>query len=488
MAYCASNVIKALCCLILSAGSRICAAESDVIIKKEMDDSMNIQSLLQEYIEDSGAVGASVAIIDNGKISFYSHGKMSVDGIDLISENTVFEIGSVTKVFTALLLADMTAKGEAQLDDAIEMYLPDIQVPERDGKKITLRHLACHTSGMPRAPDGFFSKDLSNPYADISVDDLYTCLSRCSLRAAPGEQFEYSNFGMSLVGHILSVKANKGYEQLISERVSAVLGMKHTGICPTAEMQEVFATGHHLRQPVGNWDFTPSAVGCGGLRSNIKDMVNFLAANMDGSQSPIHALLSQCHQQQHSPTPGFGVGLGWMLSTSNQAELVWHNGGTGGFRSYIGFNPKLKKGVVILSNSTEDWPDEFGLVVLDPDYKRPAIDSSLANDPKYLNQFVGSYTVTIPGDLPKQELTISVYGKLLEIVLPGGEVGVLYPESPGIFGIKGFPDGKVLFSFDEAGCISKVEARLKSNETLLWDAVPVKVESVNEEVRQTVSS
>lgn len=109
-----------------------------------------------------------------------------------------------------------------------------------------------------------------------------------------------------------------------------------------------------------------------------------------------------------------------MLSTSNQAELIWHNGGTEGFRSYIGFHPKLKKGVVILSNSTEDWPDEFGLLVLDPDYKRPAIDKSLANDPEYLSRFAESFKATIPGGLPEQELTISVFGKRLASALSGG--------------------------------------------------------------------
>ena len=170
--------------------------------------------------------------------------------------------------------------------------------------------------------------------------------------------------------------------------------------------------------------------------------------------------------------PGFSVGLGWMLSTSNQAELVWHNGGTGGFRSYIGFNPKLQKGVVILSNSTEDWPDEFGLLVLDPDYKRPTVDKSLANNPEYLNLFAGSYTATLPGGLPDQELTITVFGKLLTSMLSGGEVGMLYPESRGVFGVKGFPDGKVYFSFDEQENISKVQARLLSNGLVLWEAVP----------------
>lgn len=443
----------------------------DQTILSLVGNHMDIQALIKEYIEDSGAVGAAAAIIDNGKISFYTYGKKSVNADDLISEDTIFEIGSVTKVFTTLLLADMVAKGEVQLDDPVEMYLPGVKIPELDGKKITLRHLASHTSGIPRMPDNFAPKDPSNPYQDYTIERLFEYLESCTLAKPPGESFEYSNIGMGLLGHILSIRSGKSYEERVKDLICRKLNMPKTVISLSNEMAAVFASGHHLATEVSYWDI-PGLAGAGALRSNIRDMANFLAANMD-SKSPIHTLLSQCHQQQYAPMPGFAVGLGWMFSSSNQADLIWHNGGTGGFRSYLGFNPKLQKGIVILSNSTEDWPDELGLVVLDPDYKRPAIDKSLANNPEYLNQFAGSYTATLPGDLPNQELTISVFGKLLASLLSGGEVGMLYPESYGVFGVKGFPDGKVIFKVDDAGKIVGVEARLVSNGTLLWEAVPV---------------
>ena len=466
------HMMKTLCCLALVTGLGARADESIVMGKEEMNNSMNIKHLLQEYIEDSGAVGASIAIIDNGEVTFYTYGKKSVSGNELISEDTIFEIGSVTKVFTAFLLADMAAKGEVQLDDPIEMYLSGVKIPEFEGKKITLRHLATHTSGIPRMPDNFAPQDPSNPYKDYTVERLYEYLGSCTLTRLPGESFEYSNIGMGLLGHILSIQSGKSYEEMVQDVISSKLNMPSTSITPTREMALNFATGHHLAQPVSYWD-VPGLAGAGALRSNIKDMAHFLAANMDEGEVPIHALLSQCHQQQYSPTPGFAVGLGWMLSTSNQTELVWHNGGTGGFRSYIGFNPKLKKGIVILSNSTEDWPDEFGLLVLDPDYQRPVIDRSLANDPEYLNQFAGSYTATL-SDSSTQDLTISVFGKLLGSVMSGGveAVAMLYPESPGVFGVKGYSNVKVYFSFGEEGRVAKVEARLVSNGTVLWKAIP----------------
>ena len=138
----------------------------------------------------------------------------------------------------------------------------------------------------------------------------------------------------------------------------------------------------------------------------------------------------------------------------------------------LGFNPKTQKGVVVLSNSTGDWPDEFGSVILDPDYQRLVVDKALANDPEYLNKFVGSYGIISPENLSNQQLQISVFGKLLASALSGGEVGMLYPESEGVFGVKGFPDGKVYFIFDDSGNISSVEARLISNRTILWKATP----------------
>jgi hypothetical protein len=286
---------------------------------------------------------------------------------------------------------------------------------------------------------------------------------------------------MSLLGHILSLKAGKSYEQLISDSILRKLSMQNTASSLTPEMQKMFATGHHLGKPVGYWDFTPATMGCGGLRSNVKDMAQFLAANMGLSNSPMTDLLKECHQQQYTPIPTVGVGFGWMLSCpSSNTKIIMHNGGTGGFRTYLGFNPSIQRGIVILTNSTEDWPDELGSIALNPAFKKPLIDKSLANDPDYLNKFVGSYdaNVFVVSDLPKQTIQIRVFGKQLASSMTCGEIGMLYPESMGVFGIKGFPDGKIRFSFDENGHVTKVQAVLLSSGTTTWEAVPAK-EKIN---------
>jgi CubicO group peptidase (beta-lactamase class C family) len=371
---------------------------------------------------------------------------------------------------------DMVIKGEMHLDDPIEKYLPGLKVPDLEGKKITLRHLATHTSGIPRMPDNFSPKDPSNPYQDYTVEHLYDYLQSCTLAKAPGDSLEYSNIGMGLLGHILSIHSGKSYEKLIQSLVAKQFDMPSISVSITDEMATNFASGHHLQQAVSHWDLTPAFAGAGALRSNIKDMANFLAANMGEIASPLSGALHKCHEKQHAVTSDTAFGLGWVLSKSNEADLIFHNGGTGGFRSYLGFNPKTQKGVVILSNSTGDWPDEFGSVILDPDYQRLIVDKTLADNPEYLNKFAGSYELVLSDELPKQQLQISVFGKLLASALSGGEVGMLYPKSHGVFGVKGFPDGKVCFSFDDSGNISKVEASLVSNGTILWKATPTLVQ------------
>ena len=465
------QIAATLYCLTMLSGIGVHAMVRENRISTETDTCMNIQNLLQEYLEDSGTPGAAVALIDHGKMQFFCGGKMTLEGKP-VTEDTIFEIGSITKVFTTLALMDMVDKGMMQLDDPIEKYLPGIKVPELGEKKITLRHLAIHTSGIPRMPDNFAPKDPANPYQDYTVECLYNYLQSCTLTKTPGDSFEYSNVGMGLLGHILSNYSGKGYEELIQSLITKPLNMTNTSVSIADGMSANFASGHHLQQVVSHWDLTSAFAGAGALRSNIKDMANFLAVNMGSTESPLSDALHKCHEKQREAAPDTAFGLGWVLSKSNEADLIWHNGGTGGFRSYLGFNPKTQKGIVVLSNSTADWTDEFGSVILDPDYQRLVVDKTLANDPEYLSKFVGSYEIVFPDNLSKQQLQISIFGKLLASALSGGEVGMLYPESHGVFGVKGFPDGKVYFSFDDAGNILDVEARLISSGTTLWKATP----------------
>lgn len=436
------------------------------------EESMDIQALLKKYVDENESVGASIGLIDQGKVQFFSYGKMSVDGDEPVTEDTLFEIGSITKVFTTLALMDMVHQGKMDLDDPIEMYLPGVKVPEQEGKKITLRHLATHRSGLPRVPDNLVISNKANPYATYSEENLYEFLNHYALPRAPGEQFEYSNVGMGLLGHILSLKSGQSYESLISDRILKKLHMDNTAITLTPEMQKHFATGHQWSKSVDHWDFLPCIAACGGLRSTVRDMTQFLAANLGVINSPLTDLLKECHEKQGAAVPKVNFGLGWFLMTLGNIEVINHDGGTGGFVSYLGFDPKSQKGMVILTNSTEDWPYDLGSHWIDSSVKQPIIDHALAKNPDYMNKFAGNYLATLfKGPNPSQQpLVIGVWGKRLYCAL-GDDGAMLYPEEFAIFGMKGFLEGKMHFTLDDAGKVSKVEGRLPDG-TVLWEATP----------------
>ena len=187
--------------------------------------------LLNRTGENRKAVGIVVGLVDASGERFLASGATAPGGAVLPGADTVYEIGSITKVFTSLVLADMVVRGEVGLDDPVAKFLPaTVKVPERDGKRITLRDLSNQVSGLPRMPDNLKPADGADPYVDYSADRLYEFLARCELGRAVGEKYEYSNLGVGLLGHALALKAGMGYEELVSKRVLEPLGMADTAI------------------------------------------------------------------------------------------------------------------------------------------------------------------------------------------------------------------------------------------------------------------
>lgn len=342
--------------------------------------SEDLEILLQNYVKNTSAVGIVVGLIENGKTSYFSQGLENINEPNQISEHSIFEIGSISKVFTTLLLMDQVDKGNMQLDDPIEQYLP-CEVPEKNGKKITLYHLATHTSGLPRLPKNlsFWNMDFSNPYKDYDKEDLYDFLNSYQLPRSPGQTYEYSNVGMGLLGHILTLYTGKTYEQQIKEVICSKLKMQETQISLDPYKMDHITCGHSGKKPAPNWDLSVLE-GAGGIRSNVLDMVSFLRANIDKKDGRLSDLLKKCHKEKFEIELNFSIGLGWHISDS----IVWHNGGTGGFRSFIGFDSKTRKGVVIFTNSTEDIPDKLGFNLLDP-IKHPIVEET------YYSSFIKSY-------------------------------------------------------------------------------------------------
>jgi serine-type D-Ala-D-Ala carboxypeptidase/endopeptidase len=196
-----------------------------------------------------------------------------------LDADTVFEIGSITKVFTALLLADTVARGEVKLTDPVEKYLPAEGRPKSfDNKPISLLDLVTYTSGLPRLPTNLRPRDKDNPYADYSVEQLYKFLSEYTPRYYPGSHYEYANLGFGLLGHVLALQAGRGYEELVVSRICEPLGLSDTRITLTPAMRERLAQGHDKSlHPVPGWDL-PTLAGAGALRSTANDMMPFLNA------------------------------------------------------------------------------------------------------------------------------------------------------------------------------------------------------------------
>jgi D-alanyl-D-alanine-carboxypeptidase/D-alanyl-D-alanine-endopeptidase len=280
--------------------------------------------------------------------------------------NTLFEIGSITKVFTGLLLADLAAEGVVGLDDPLARYLPaTATVPSREGREITLADLSSHAAGLPRNPKGMLRswlRDRRNPFAGLSDEDVQQGLARTRLRRRPGERARYSNLGAGLLGRALATAAGQPYERLVRERVCLPLGMADTVVDPTGDQAARLAVGHTRRgRPVPPFE-VPALPGAGALRSTAADMLRFLAANIDPADTPLAAQLERVQRPRVRMGRGVQVGLGWLIVRSPEPNgpMLWHNGGTSGFRSFAAVLRDRGIAVVVLSNSARSV-DRLGL-------------------------------------------------------------------------------------------------------------------------------
>ncbi len=255
------------------------------------------------------------------------------------------------------------------LDACAEKVLRGLQELSRAAAEITLLDLATHRSALPRLPTNLEPADRTNPYADYSVERMYAFLSDLELERDIGSAFEYSNLGVGLLGHALSRAANVSYETLLQRRILEPLDMNKTDIQLSDEMLEWMAQGHNTRgSPVALWDIGALAA-AGGLQSDVVDMLRFLDANIGEPASELEKSMRVAHAPQPM-TAGGGpaqqsIGLNWFILSAGDTTIVWHNGGTGGFRSFIGFAPRREIGVVVLANSSHPV-DDIGLHLLNP--------------------------------------------------------------------------------------------------------------------------
>jgi CubicO group peptidase (beta-lactamase class C family) len=429
----------------------ICAPLSQATAQTEPDDAY-VRAILQERVDKSKrSVGIVVGLVSSKGSRVISYGKPAQGSNDALDGDTVFELGSITKVFTSLLLADMVERGEVSLNDPISKYLPKtVKAPTRNGREITLLDLATHTSGLPRLPGNMTPKDPNNPYADYTVEQMYEFLSGYQLTRDIGEKYEYSNFGAGLLGHILSLKAGTSYETLVVKRICKPLGMEMTRATLTPQMRARLATGHDRSgKAVANWDI-PTLAGAGALRSTANDMLKFLAANLGLTKSKLLPAMQRAQaMQKETGVADLKIGLGWHILSKYGTEIVWHNGGTGGYHTFMGFDKKKGLGVVVLSNSTNDI-DDIGRHLLESKYTLakyfpPRERKAINLDPKILETYVGRYALT-----PSIIVTVTREGDKLYAEVPGQLKIELLAESATDFFIRE-EDAQMTFMKDEQG-------------------------------------
>jgi serine-type D-Ala-D-Ala carboxypeptidase/endopeptidase len=316
-----------------------------------------------------------VGATDDGGTAFASRGPLPEPAC--APERAVFEIGSITKVFTALLLAIAAERGEVGLDDPVVEHLPrGTRVPMRGGRPITLVDLATHTSGLPRLPPRFLPHALrhrEDPYAHLSTEDVLAALGKTRPRAVAGERFRYSNFGAGLLGIALAHGAATDYATLVRERITTPLGLRDTVIALSEDHRSRLAAGTKRRGgPAGLWTI-PGLTGAGALRSTAADLLTFIRAQMGTLTDVPEDLAAAIRTSQLARaaggrlTAGMRVGLGWLLVGvgRQKVQIVMHNGGTGGYRSFAGWAPDGGHGVVALSANVRNVDGIASRLLLD---------------------------------------------------------------------------------------------------------------------------
>lgn len=298
-------------------------------------------------------VGLCAGVIAGGTVETTAVGRCDPSGIP-VGTDSIFEIGSITKVFTSLLLAEMVVRGDVALDEPLADFFPGRALPVR-GRPVTLVDLATHTSGFPRLPRGIFRSAFrhgDNPYARFDASDVSRALERLRLKRPPGERIRYSNFGAAVLGEALARRDGTTYDALLAERVTGPLGLADTTVAVgDAERR---AHGHSRRgKPVPDWDM-PSLPGMGALHSTVPDLVRLSGAQLEPDSTPLADAI-RLSQQVHAGHEGrLRVGLGWMITPVGRPGtgrwMHWHNGGTGGARSFLGFVPDCGIAAVVLTN------------------------------------------------------------------------------------------------------------------------------------------
>ena len=328
----------------------------------------------------TGNSGMVIGLVDKDGSQVFGVGKLDNGTDQEVNGDTVFQIDSVTKVFTALLALELAQRGEFKLDDPVAEYCPpQVKIPAFEGQNITIRNLAAQDSGLPwnpakleihvkdsRSVDAF--KAYKKAADEYTADDLYAFLGGYKLTSAPRTQFQYSNVGMALLGNAMERKTGQSYESLVVERICRPLKMDSTCITLTPELQARLARGHWADgQPAENGHYQ-ALVSAGSLLSTANDLLKFMSANLGFTETELSPMLEEMQVVRHTDVPKFGTtAMPWFDERVHQfpgSKFFAHSGGGLGYLTFIGFDKLQRRGVVVLSNQLAVNPSGVGYAIL----------------------------------------------------------------------------------------------------------------------------
>jgi CubicO group peptidase (beta-lactamase class C family) len=383
-------------------------------------------------------------VVDGDKSEVVAFGKL--DGRKAPDGNTVYEIGSTTKTFTATLLARAVLSGRVTLDAPVAHLLPDFKIPSRGGKEITLDTLATHHSGLPRMPFNLESKDAVDPFANYDVVKLKAFLAGYELPRDPGASYEYSNLGFGLLGYALAQMDRTTYDALVDGEIFKPLGMTMTGTALTDAMRAHLAPGYDdTGKSAKNIEFDVLA-GAGAILSTANDMLRYLKANMGADPSPLARAMKLSQQPRRDVSNNEGIGLAWMI---NGKGIVQHSGATYGYRSFAGFTADRRRGVVVLTNAAEDI-DDLGFATLDGEAPLEPAHKTVVVPAESLADYEGTYKLA-----NKFLLTVFRTDDGLSVQATGQTAFPIFPSAPDEFFAK-MASISISFTRNPSGAVSGV--------------------------------
>lgn len=413
------------------------------------------REMASPLVEDGLTVGMVIGIVRGEETRVLALGETKLGSGQAPDADSIYEIGSVSKVFTGILLADAVTRGVVELDDTVKELVQDsFEMPSFGDQPIQLWHLSTHTSGLPRMPTNFVSADPEDPYADYTLKQMFTALERYKLRRAPGETYAYSNLAVGLLGNLLvGAEEEASYSALLRKRITEPLSLTHTGIDLDPWMTEHLVPGYDVDQnPKQNWNL-PTFDGAGGIRSNVTDMLRFARACLHPEGGPLEDTLKLSMQTRHRDPGGVVMGLGWHVASAGATR--WHNGQTGGYHTYFAIWPEGDVGVVLLANTTSGFVDRCAdnvlLLMMGHDPRGLGYQKAIPVDRAACEELVGDYKMGLMSTL---KVTLRE-GRMFAQMSFQPELRI-YPSAPDRFFYRSV-EAELIFQRDGEGAVTGLE-------------------------------